>query len=245
MEFETFPNPPIIEALMDIRVTLPKNINADILKMVGEKLKDRYPERKEKRLFQASFKLDSTGPTLETPVEGIDGFLFKSHDKPQIFQSRFDGFTFNRLRPYEIWSAMRSEAQELWDHYAQITSPMKITRIIVKYINRIEIPLPFGDFKNYILTIPEIAPDLPQGMQSFMMRLVISKKKIKANAVISETMEPTVENKLPFIFDIEVFRVFEDEHQPADIWPYFEELRTFKNEIFFNSLTPKAKGLFR
>jgi uncharacterized protein (TIGR04255 family) len=150
------------------------------------------------------------------------------------------------LKPYDKWETLRDEARELWQHYVQIASPESVTRVALRYINRIEIPLPIRDFKDYILTTPEIAPDLPQGLGSFFMRLVIPDPKAQAVAVVTQTVESVDEssNRLPLIFDIDVFRMAAFGVQDEALWEMCEQLHDLKNEIFFKSITPKAKELF-
>lgn len=50
---------------------------------------------------------------------------------------------------------------------------------------------------------------------------------------------------LPFIFDIDVIRNETSAPPFLDIWEKFEELRKMKNDIFFNTITPKAEALFQ
>jgi uncharacterized protein (TIGR04255 family) len=173
--------------------------------------------------------------------------LFASTDGRQVVQARLDGFTFSRLKPYDKWESLRDEARELWLQYVRFASPEAITRIALRYINRIEIPLPIRDFKEYILTTPEIAPDLPQGLDSFFMRLVIPDPKGQAVVIVTETVEPVDEanKRLPLIFDIDVFRAVAFNVRDNVMWETFESLHDLKNEIFFKSITPKAKELFR
>jgi len=65
-------------------------------------------------------------------------------------------------------------------------------------------------------------------------------------AVITQTMEAVTDaNKLPLIFDIDVFRVAAFEVKDEGVWQVFEKLRDLKNNIFFKSITPKAKELFQ
>ena len=150
------------------------------------------------------------------------------------------------MKPYESWDTFRSEARKLWEIYFQLTNPVKITRIALRYINRIEIPLPFKDFKEYILTTPEISPKLPQALEHFFMQLVVPNPDIPATAVITQTMEKPTENQiLPLILDIEVFLQTSYLENKAEIWDEFEKLRIFKNDIFFDSITDKAKELFK
>ena len=115
----------------------------------------------------------------------------------------------------------------------------------MRYINLLNLPLPLKDFKEYILTTPEIAPNLPQGLLSFLMRLVIPDERSKSIAIVTETIEPVKEDTVPLIFDIDVFREGTFDPERPEIWEAMEQLRQLKNEIFFNSITEKAKELFR
>jgi uncharacterized protein (TIGR04255 family) len=101
------------------------------------------------------------------------------------------------------------------------------------------------DFREYILTTPEIAPKVPQGLAGFFMRLVIPDEKSRSIAIVTQTMEDTQEQVLPLIFDIDVFREGAFAANGAEMWEVLEQLREYKNEIFFNSITEKTKELFK
>ena len=66
-EFQIFPNAPITEAILDIKVELPKNANLNIFDEFGKKIKDRFPDKKVRQLFQASFNL-SPGKEEAKPI---------------------------------------------------------------------------------------------------------------------------------------------------------------------------------
>lgn len=245
-EYTVFPNAPITEALLDIRVELPADVDIKKLEAFHERVKDRFPDKKAKGAFAVQVQVSPNGTLQSLPaLGGPQGFLFRSPSDHKIVQARMDGFTFNKLKPYEEWKKFRDEARELWDTYHEMFNPSKIMRIALRYINRIEVPLPFGDFKEYILTTPEIAPNLPQSLAHFYMQLVMQEPNIKAIAVITQTMENVTENNLlPLVLDIDVFKeaIFTDE---ITLWDDIEKLRTFKNDIFFDSVTDKAKELFK
>ena len=161
-------------------------------------------------------------------------------------QARLDGFTFNKLKPYEKWEIFFKEARTLWDLYIKAANPLKITRIALRYVNRIEIPLPVSDFKEYIKTIPEIAPSLPYKLERFFMQFVMPNNEIEATAIITQTIEPPAPNqKRPLIFDIDVWKLTDYKGNTEEMWEVFEKLRMFKNEIFNESITEKAKELFQ
>jgi uncharacterized protein (TIGR04255 family) len=244
-----FPNAPITEALIDIRVKLPPQTDLAKLAVFHDAIKQRYPAKQERVSWRGHIEVKASpvAQVSQSAAGGPDGYLFTSVDGRQVVQARLDGFTFSRLKPYDKWESLRDEARELWQHYIRIASPETVTRIALRYINRIEIPLPIRDFKEYILTTPEIAPDLPQGLGSFFMRLVIPDAQTQAVAVVTETVEPIEEssNRLPLIFDIDVFRMAAFDVTGKALWETLDQLHDLKNDIFFKSITPKAKELFQ
>ena len=243
-KYPTLINAPINEAVLDIRAQLPKDITLKDLVPFHERIKERFPNKRERVSFQSGFQVVDGKPVTTPPSGGPDGYLFESPKEKKVVQARLDGFTFNKLKPYENWKIFHTEARELWDLYRTIANPEKIIRLALRYINRIEIPLPIKDFKEYILTVPEIAPTLPQGLAHYFMRLLIPNEKIKATATVTETMEMMNSGQtLAMIFDIDVWR---DTDYPPDskaLWIEFGKLRTFKNQIFFESITDKTKEL--
>ncbi len=245
VEYTIFPRAPITEALLDIRVELRKPFALSNLEQLHEKIRDRFPEKQQRIAFQANIKLAPDGPAAAIPMSQPDGYLFRSLAMNKIVQARIDGFTFNKLKPYENWQVFKSEAQELWNLYYQLARPLKITRLALRYINRIDLPLPFNTFKDYILTLPEVAPGLPQALSGFFMQIAIPNPEIEANAIINETIENVTNNqKLPLIFDIDIFREVSFIDNKPELWIIFDHLRDFKNNIFFSSITDKTKELF-
>jgi uncharacterized protein (TIGR04255 family) len=244
--WERFANAPITEALLDIRATLPSGVTLGTLATFQAGLESRFPNRRERRAWEGMVQL-GPGGAVETRQKamGPDGYLFTSADGRQIVQARLDGFTFNRLRPYVSWEALRDEAREHWDRYRQVARPEGVSRIALRYINRVDIPLAAADFKQYIRTAPEIAPGLPQGLAGFLMRLVVPMERFEATAIMTETMEAPKDDRLPFILDIDV--VMEKSFSPdgGEMWQAFERLRDCKNTVFFESVTKAAKELFR
>jgi len=186
-------------------------------------------------------------PQITTTAGGPTGYIFRSADNKQAVQALRQGFTFSRFKPYEDWERFSREARDLWSRYATLTKPEKVTRIGLRYINRLDLPLPFNDFKEYLLTVPEIAPGLPQGLASFFFRVVIPVEKAEAFAIITETIVEGEESKgvVPVILDIDVFRMGAFPIVADKVWPAFDRLRELKNDLFFKTLTDKAKDLFK
>lgn len=247
---ETFPNAPIREALIDIHVALPAESTLEVLAQYHEPLKDRFPKRREREIWQSEFRVQpGADPVAKTGPKRIDGYLHTSDADGKIVQARCDGFTFNKLRPYTDWATLSAEARELWEHYQRLAKPANVTRLGLRYINRIEVPLPIRDFREYCPLFPDLPPGVPQSLSEFFMRFVAPVPDIpNVMSIVTTTFELPVPGgaKLPLILDIEVFESFEllaPDTEP--MWQKLDRLRMVKNDIFFASVTEAAKALFR
>ena len=134
-----YENAPIKEALIDIRVELPLDVALETLESVHDQVKGLYPEKKKRVHVQGQFSAgDEIGAAA---TQTVVGFAFSTENGKQIFQARRDGFTFSRLRPYANWNELRDEGRRLWEIYRGMARPRKITRVAVRYINQIDIPI--------------------------------------------------------------------------------------------------------
>ncbi|MBI4431631.1 MAG: TIGR04255 family protein [Candidatus Omnitrophica bacterium] len=243
-----YPNPPIQEALLDIRTVVSPEIDLQVFASYQGKVKDRFPKKEDRFVWAGGFQFKpGNPPEIIAPSGGPNGFFFRSTAENKIVQARKDGFTFNKLRPYENWDVFLPEAKELWKYFVSVVKPKSVTRLALRYINRIEIPLPIKSFKDYLVTVPEIADGLPQGLAKFFMQLVVPKDTGGIVANITETMEPidSGKNVLPFILDIDVYQSLNLEPVDRKIWEIFDGLREYKNLIFKKSVTPKCEELFQ
>ena len=234
-------NAPIIEALIDIRVKLPPHIDVVTLRKIHSSISKEYPEEKEIIRGRITFK--AAKATAEDAIQHECAYI--SANEKQIAQARLDGFTFSRLRPYETWKSLRSEAYRLWRLYAEVSSPESITRVALRYINRLEIPIPFKDFNEYITAPPSIPPNLPQeGLSSFLTRIVIPVPAFKAVAIITQALEPRTSEKIAsVILYIDVFKEQQFDSDGKEAWEVIDKLHTLKNNIFFESITEEMASL--
>ncbi|MEW6668328.1 MAG: TIGR04255 family protein [Thermodesulfobacteriota bacterium] len=244
-DYETFKNAPITEAVLEIIADPQEGLQIEDLLHFPGHVRDRYSRTAQKLEFKGGFKMGAEVSILPGEQKAV-GYLLHSDEDKKVIQSRMNGFAFSKLKPYENWEAFRSEARDLWCSYLEITKPKTISRISLRYINRIEIPMPMKDFSEYLLTNPQIAPGLPQTLCGLFMRLEIQEPTLDATGVVVLAVDKAVvPDRLPLIFDIDVMRKGSFVDNLDGIWDDFENLRIFKNEIFFKSLTDRAKELIR
>jgi uncharacterized protein (TIGR04255 family) len=239
-------NAPIIEAALDIRVRIPENVTIETLQKLHDRVRDRYPEQSKRMDVEAHIRSQAPFETIEEAsfqAKSI-GFFFWSADKKQAIQARLDGFTFSRLKDYENWESLREEASNLWRVYVDVVQPVSIQRVALRYINRMEFPLPC-DFDDYLNTFPRLGSACPQTISGLFLRLVTQHGL--GTVVISEAIDEkrVTESKVPVILDIDAFRTVNFPiSEDVQAWSILEELRNLKNDVFFSSITPKAEALF-
>ena len=244
-EYPILGKAPITEALIDIRVKLPSKFDVKHIDAIHELIKDQYPERLEQKISQVL--IEQKEGQIRTADFKVNGYRYISSDKKQIVQTRLDGFTFSRLHPYVKWEELRQEAYRLWLFYKDITTPESIVRVALRYINNLSIPLPIEDFGDY-LTAPPIVPEgISQLVNSFLMRINVHEPSLDAYAIITQALEPIPPEikRAPIILDIDVFKLKQEGIEENDAWEIIEQLRHFKNAIFFRSVTNKLKEMYK
>jgi uncharacterized protein (TIGR04255 family) len=246
--FPTLPRAPITEALIDIRAELPEHIGLAELSGFNRGIEDTFTERTESRSVSTRIEVsESKDPRLIVPPAEPDGFSFRAPTQRLVAQTRRDGFSLSRLYPYHDGNTFIDQAKEFWERYVRIAEPVRVTRVSVRNVNRILIPVG-TEFERFILTGPEIARSLPQNLLHFFLRLVIPDQATGALALVTETIAPADEAEIgviPFVFDIEASLDVSLPPQSDGIWEVTSMLRKFKNRIFFRSLTTEAMESFR
>lgn len=240
---------PITEAIIDIQVVAPETVTLDALRSLQDRDSERYPDRG--KVFRASVvvedPVDHEGMSTQTS-KVQRGWAFSSGDKLHVWQARRDGFTFSRMSPYESWEPFSSEARRVWNLTREVLTPTMISRAAVRYINRIEIPLPLKDFKDYLRTVPEVSPALPQGLLSFFMQLQIPQPDLNALLILNQTLAPPPAlvpepRSVSIILDIDLFCA---DNLPLDddsLWNLFERFHDRKNEVFEGCITDATRRL--
>ncbi len=239
-------NAPISEAIIDFRTKLPAKFDAKELKSLKREFFDRFPKIQERRFIKSEIRVKSGKhpPTIEKD-EGIHGYFFRPEDEKKVIQFRIDGFTFSFLKPYTEWETFRNEAKELWKLYIDISHPESLTRIAVRYINHIEIPLPITDFSEYLTAPPNVPERLPGNISGFLSKVVIHDPTLQISSNIVQAFEKSTKpNYVNIILDIDVYKLMEFDVDNGEIWSIFEKIHDIKNQIFFNSITEKTARLF-
>lgn len=245
LDMETLERPPIREAMIDVRALLPPEITLAEVEQLSLSIQDRYPKRMGRRTWQLELQVGSAG-RADSKDKGLDGFLCQTSDDRQAVQFRRDGFTFSRLHPYEGWDKAYAEARRLWRLYVERCHPQVVTRVALRFINGIEIPAQEFDLADYFTTAPQAPLGTTGVMEGFLSRVVVAYPRDDARAIITLAPAPvSPPGASRFLLDIDAFSEVKLGAEDPRMEHILHRLREIKNEIFFSSLTEKAKELFR
>jgi uncharacterized protein (TIGR04255 family) len=234
---------PIQEAIVDFRAVETAIGEAEDLAPIASQLSAEFPQREERRRFEAQLAVRDGRFVSDSQDKGFFGLFLKSADGLKIAQFRMDGFTFNRLKPYSGWHSIRPEALKLWDRYVDFAKPKHVSRIALRYINRLDIPLAQGrDFGLYLRSAPEIPPELPQGVNGFHTLVTIESDGMLAN--INQRLDESNEHTMVVILDLDVYMMGEMSIDPGSVSEILDRLHDFKNRLFFELLTETTLGFY-
>jgi|HubBroStandDraft_6_1064221.scaffolds.fasta_scaffold87224_4 uncharacterized protein (TIGR04255 family) len=243
-------NPPVLEALIDVRVAPPDKLDLAPLAtlMTGEE--DRYPRRESVSLGSVTITLAPAGSATSLQ-QTQSGYRYTSADSTLIFQARTDGLTFSRLRPYSQWGDWEPEARRVWAKYCGATNPSRVTRIAVRYVNRILVktkqPIELGDFLHVHAEAP---PELSNISQS-LMRIECPQPSIENTVLILTQSIPAWlpgdsvgEAGVAILLDLDVVRTTEFAPGGSELWSALDDLHRLENAIFESCITDRAREMF-
>jgi uncharacterized protein (TIGR04255 family) len=248
-EYPQLNQPPVVEAILDVQGTFPKEVELESFAKLTESFKGDYPKRTEDTFFEFAFEHQAgQEPKARAGACGLRGYRYHSLDEKDIIQCRKDGFTFNRLKPYTAWEDVYPKAVKTWGVFRRAFPEMIIRRISLRYINQIFLP-PIDDLAkldDYLaIQIPGPKKIADFTRATFMGQSIFVDKEsgLAANYVVTHQTggDPS---KIYVLLDIEVFYIEPDvsESEPAALWP---KMRNLKNKLFFASLQPKGIELFQ
>jgi uncharacterized protein (TIGR04255 family) len=250
-----YANAPITEALIDLRITHTQDFSTDDLATIGEAIGDRYPTQEPMYLHsgQISFQQSEDPMRVETTRQH-GGFVFTSQNKQEILQARVDGFSFSTLAPYDRWEPFRDEARRLWELYRSAAKVESITRVAVRYINQFDI-IGYASDSNTTLQLKDYLNVYPEGpddwtFNHFFLQAQMWQEDLSCWLIVNEApVRPPDRQTALLQLDFDLFREqFEAPwraENDKEVWDFFEQLHTRKNEVFEASITEKTRGFIK
>ncbi|HXI13802.1 MAG TPA: TIGR04255 family protein [Thermoanaerobaculia bacterium] len=242
-------NAPIVEAVIDINCDIPPA--TDLLKLhetAKEALRASYPKSRRQMVQEHEFRKEGEKPPEVSVRQGIAALQFLTEDERQIVQIRPDGFSFNRLAPYKSLDEYLPEIERTWGIFRDLTFPVEVRRIGLRFINRILLPATDEtvELDVYLRASPQL-PDVDRlVLVGFLNQHSAIEEETGNRVNITLIMQSLEQDKFPLILDIDAYS---SGTRPPDHWLGIQDailsLRTLKNRVFERTLTEECLNLFR
>lgn len=241
-----YPNAPIVEAVIELRVDRPPGDVQAALTEAAERVKERFPQRQALMRMQMGIAATSDGGIQSlAPKREPQGWKLLSERSDRILQLKPDGVVYSHMPRYSRWETFSQEARSEWAAYVEATLPRRVTRLGLRYVNRL--PLPSGAIRlEDFLNVHPQCPDDFGPLSSLILQIQVRQPMIgpKAMASIAVASEPITDPAVnPMVLDIDVFTEIDLSPTDPEIWELFERMRLSKNLLFETAITDNTRKL--
>lgn len=246
---EHYPKAPILEAVLDIQVRASTAPSQDVFLELARSLSTEFPQFADLNLNHLQVSLAATSELSSVAhsfqVSGLR--LYRpQNDRVLLIQPR--GMTLSHLPPYTSWEDLQPEARRLWERYVEFVKPEGVTRVALRYINKIDLPHPKIELRDYFKLYPEIPSDIPQEVNAFFLQLQMPQFDLAPDLMAAINFTPTTrrdERTVSIVLDLDLYAVRGLPTSSDEVFKLLNLIRTRKNELFEACITDKARGLFR
>lgn len=243
-------NAPIVEAVLDIDCDLPPG--QEMASWEGparDAYSARYPRLRKQFYQENQIEARPDGPPkMSVGRHEVRALQFLRDDDRQLVQVRLQGFSFNRLSPYSSLDDYMTDIEDAWHTFVKVTSPVQITAIRLRYINRLLIPLVGGEvnLEEYLKTAPQMPKGVGLKLVGFLNHHVAVETETGHQVNIVLAAQAPEAGVLPVIFDNTAASL---ERGDPHGWPWIrakiQDLRVLNNRVFRETLTESCLSLFQ
>ncbi len=242
----SYKRPPVAEAAIELRFENP--ISQSDLERAAARLEKEYPISETELAQTVTVDNLAGSATFSSTWQGIKR---SSVDRTDVTIFRTGTLVVGHLAPYRGWEHLFERIKNAWLALARATGEnIALSRIGVRYINRVDIPENNGDdisLFNYVRFHPQAPEGLIENVPitEYYSHVVypMPEDGFAVRLVAASALSPLVYHK-SLIFDIDVFRDHDLPRKVDEVWQQLSVMRDRKNMIFEMCVTDKARELF-
>ena len=239
-----YPNPPIQEAVIEIKFNPNDLVNVDTIKDLAGSIDDELKIWGQN--IQIHTQSDSHGKQEQ---QRVVGFALKDEASRRSLHLDLDRIAYTLLGGYDCWTAFEKRFMEYWHKLRSILgSDVQIRRIGVRFINKINLQLAdpneaeeytLGNFDAY-----SSSGKASVEMQEKLLRTILSFDDLRCT-LVKVLRKDKETNKFNLMLDIDVFQSLDEVLDDQALESALRRLRILKNEVFESNITEKTRGLFQ
>ena len=217
------------------------------------KLESAYPAKpKEQRVARVALQLDDEVRARGVEYrEGVGKVLLSTEDGKRLVGVAPDTLSVHMLQPYQSsaagepgWEEFRTRIREALQAYWVVANPAGVSRISVRYINKIEIPLETIELGDYLLCAPPDIDGLPEKILGFAGRVDYPYGD-NVRLALSQGTTAGAAGRVALLLDLDV--IWESESVPLGIERAMEQATTLRDRergAFESVITDTTRELF-
>jgi uncharacterized protein (TIGR04255 family) len=245
MAEQPYNRPPITEAV--IAIGFGAAMDSRDLDRVDSSLAKLYPQHQDAR----NLNLELVMPPRPDFAPGTNirdeiGHRRSSDDQTEIVIVWPSTFVFSQLAPYPGWDQFFARFARDWLLFKTVVGYRRISRVGVRYINRIDIPITgnltlYEEFLNIYPRLPEeLGPVFAYGIQS-----QLPFPEIDGRITINSASIPSpLLDHASFLFDQDIYKDTNVPQNDDEIYDLLNQIHVKKNAVFEACITDRARELF-
>ena len=242
-----YPFPPITEAVVEF--VFENEVEYKVREKLSAKLAARYPNESIEIGRSIEIAIDEGGKLDPEAVklEEDDRLIRRSnHDENEVLIIAKNRMVVSRFPVYDGWESLIKRTKKDWETAKSIWGFRKISRIGVRFINRIDLPFEDGEilpsryFNIYFTFPPEFGPMVASGWRSEH-----AVKDLEAILILTVArVESPLPKHMALALDIDLVKTLDPPQKDDNIFSYLEQARIFKNMVFEKSITEETRKKF-
>lgn len=163
--------PPVIEALCEIYFS-GSAWDETVPGAFYERMKNDFPQKRQQKIQEAQITMGT-----EQSVAGVrqlpPWMQFVSDEKHRMIQLAQNLLVINQLHPYPHFEEWEPEIYRALRIYRELADPKKVTRLGIRYINRVVIPEERVRMEDYFTIYPNLPETLGDTHGTFVVRVEV------------------------------------------------------------------------
>ena len=241
-----YTQPPVTEAVFEVKFE--KSITADQVEKLARKLKINHPHEQTINDIQLAIEQNKNSLNLNSKINTTNkGYWLASEDQLDKVMISTSSIAIARLAPYTGWESLYDSFVKLWKKCKKNLGTVSISRLGVRYINRIDIPL-YEDVKIDLDDYLEFAPKTPKfsehPINDYLLRVTQNLDDNWRVNISSRAFPSPLISNTSLLLDIDLYTMIGTPLADETLFELISSARYLKNSIFEKCITAKTRELF-
>ncbi len=208
-------------------------------------VESEFPIRRQFNPFQIEVSAGTEGTSVQNVVGNVERMQFARQDEGALIQIGPNTVSVNHLKPYSSWETFKQMIGRALEVYRQVANPQAISRIGLRYINRLEFPgFRSVDIERFLLAAPAVPSAVPQTFSSWLQRVEIP--FIEANGLLvlqSSSVREEGQRNVAFLLDLDFITLQPELAKLDSAMEWVERAHDEVEKTFEACITDEARQL--